>query len=122
MVTEADFRKWEKENRPETDKEKVEQATQKRMVGVAMSQIKSDPRWKLYTDHLVGLREQLVARAEVLAQEILEDDTVDITAKKMERHKLRGRIGGFSDAISFVEVLIDQGEDAAKRIREEENG
>ncbi len=119
-LTEADFRKWEKDNSPEADKEKIEQATQKKMVGSAMSQVKSDPRWKVYADHLIQLRGHLEERVELLAREILEDNTVDIIAKKMERKTLSGRIGGFSDAISFIEVLIDQGENAAKFLTESE--
>ncbi len=122
MVTEADFRKWEKENRPETDKEKVEQATQKRMSGVAMSQIKSDPRWKLYADHLVGLCEALQGRAAGLGADILDKPGSDVVTLKQERLKITGKIEGINTALHFIEVLIDQGEDAAKKMKEEENG
>jgi hypothetical protein len=122
MLTQADFEKWAAEHVDPNKPQHIEQDTQRKFVGVAMSNVKTDPRWKLYADHLEGLRARLEDIRHGVTEKILDTNETDIIPLKLELRFITGRLRGMNDAIRFIEVLIDQGENAAKRLEEEDDG
>jgi len=101
--------------------ENSEQARLLHQVGVAMSGIKSDPRWKLYADHLTGLKEFKEKALSRLTLEIFNVSlkTDDIQTLRVKIHGHQQYILALTESIDLVSRLIDKGEAAKLLIKEE---
>ncbi len=116
MPTEAEFHRLvEKLQREEKKTEKVQNQAQK-AVAVEMSQIKGDPRWKVYEDHVLVLIAHLDTAIEAANKALSSDMSMNSEAVLRYRTLLHGFVEkkkGFQQALTVVDELITKGEDNA---------
>lgn len=113
-----DFTDFTKRKIKEDEEKKAQHAEQRkfqRQVAVVMSEVKSDPRWKVYADHVQAKYEQHLALAHA-AKEKLGDPFTFFTTEENGKLKLlaaynQGKAEGFKSALTIIEDLIDRGKE-----------
>jgi hypothetical protein len=111
---------WIKQSQEEQNGNKASylaQAKLQQVIGVAMSDIQSDPRWKSYCDHLIPMRDKRDSLRTMLERTILES-AGNCEKEKLERQRHLGYCEGLTDAMNLVKSLVDRGEKAAVSIQE----
>ena len=102
-------------------KERRDNLQQTRFVGQAMSEIKSDPRWKSYADHIMGLKEEAQDRSRAAGDLALET-TGDATEHQYAYLKFKERAFTYNHVLQLIEALIERGETATEQLKEIEHG
>ena len=124
MITEEMWQEGLKTNTTQAQrKERHDNLQQTRFVGQAMSEIKSDPRWKSYADHIVGLKDECERRADIQGTAALEEtDPMQSVARKAEYHQFKIRAFAYDHVLKLIEALIERGETATEQLKEIEYG
>lgn len=100
----------------ESNKAKLEvQQRLRHQVSVVMSDVKGDPRWKVYADHILFRKEQFLSRA-TQAKKTLTDPRTFLSQEAYGKLKLEladneGHAGGLQDALDVIKDLIDRGKE-----------
>ena len=94
---------------------RAEQRKFQRQVSVAMSEVKGDPRWKVYADHIQMMFERHSAMAQA-AKDTLGDPLTFLSPEETGKLKLRaaynqGKAEGYSDTLKVIKDLIDRGKE-----------
>ncbi len=90
----------------------AEQQQKRKAVGIEMSQIKNDPRWKVYEDHVLALVEGLDHSISDRQSQMRDDMSLsseDILKLRTQIHGLVERHRGLKWALSIVDDLIVKG-------------
>lgn len=112
---------YREEKRQQAQLEQIDQRRRQRAVAVAMSEIQSDPRWKVYADHIEALRQDYERQTRGYEQALLGHDFLEpkrYGQLKIEQAKANGAAEAFKQALEIIKTLIDRGETAQL---EEEN-
>ena len=80
-----------------------------------MSEVKGDPRWKVYADHIQLLCERHLAMAQA-EKDKLGDPMTFLSPEENGKLKLRaayhqGKAEGYSDTLKVIKDLIDRGKE-----------
>ena len=92
-----------------------DQFTLAHQVSVVMSEVKGDPRWKVYADHILAWKELCSARAESAGKKI-SDVRYFLSPEEYGRLKLetaynQGKTEGLQGALDVIRDLIDKGKE-----------
>ena len=89
----------------------AEQVKHRRNVAIAMSEVKSDPRWKVYADHLEGLKKDREATVESLRGRLetrfLSSNEYGEVMVALAEAKAEAR--AYKTAVDLIVSLIDRG-------------
>ena len=81
-------------------------------VAVAMSEIKGDPNWKIFCDHIESLRQQAEAMTKRLERELLDGMiTADYSHYELKRQLaiFKTRFETYTQCVEIIDVLINRG-------------
>ena len=96
---------------------------QTKFVGQAMSEIKSDPRWKSYADHIQALRNNSIDQRNTEGEFVLTmTDEAGVAHHKQEYLKCRIQAETYTHVLKLIEALIERGETATEKLKEIEYG
>lgn len=105
---------WEdslEENIKKSERTQRESALQTKMVGQAMSEIKSDPRWKIYADHIMSLYNESVKRSKTSGELALESTKEEeAAAHRQDYLTFKQRAFTYDHVLKLLEALIERGE------------
>lgn len=109
MPTLEDLQAWAN-SRPK----KSEKAVERQIihgVAVAMSEIKGDPNWKIFCDHIEPLRQQAEAMAKKIEQELINGPIVaDVSHYEAKRQLAisRTRFETYNQVLGLIDSLINR--------------
>jgi bacillopeptidase F (M6 metalloprotease family) len=112
---------WEMLNEGDLRQQQVakgEQFRQTKFVGQAMSEIKSDPRWKLYADHVQALKEE--AEHSATEQGKLALSMVDTNGTEQHKREYliyKTKSDTYQHVLELLEALIERGETASEQLK-----
>lgn len=115
MLSEVDFKDDWRKAKEKTLAEQAEQRKLQRQVAVVMSEVKGDPRWKVYADHIQAMFERHSAIAQA-AKDRLGDPLTFLPPEENGTLKLKaaynqGKAEGFKGALDVIQNLIDRGKE-----------
>ena len=99
----------------------IEQLKQTKFTGQAMSEIRSDPRWKIYADHIKALEEEAKIRFQHEGEMALEASG-NGTSHHHDYLKFKERAFTYSHVLKVLEALIERGETASEALKGVEYG
>ena len=115
MLDYIDYAPKLKADREKTAAKFREQYKLQHQVAVVMSEVKGDPRWKVYADHIQALFERFLAVSHT-AKERLGDPLTFLSAEETGKLKLQaaynqGKAEGYKGALDVIKDLIDRGKE-----------
>lgn len=124
MITEEMWQEGLKTNTtPDKLRERHDNLQQTRFVGQAMSEIKSDPRWKSYADHITSLKDDAEKQSASRGQSsLINPDPVVAASEKNEYFRYKERAFAYKHVLELLEALIERGETATEQLKEIEYG
>lgn len=115
MLDHIDFKDDWRKAKEKTAAEQAEQRKLQRQVAVVMSDVKGDPRWKVYADHIQAMFERHSAIAQA-AKDRLGDPLTFLSPEENGILKLKaaynqGKAEGLEGALNVIRDLIDRGKE-----------
>lgn len=115
MLDFTDFALEQKRVKERIKARRDEQLKLQRQVAVVMSEVKADPRWKIYADHIQAVYENHLAVAEA-AKKRLGDPLTFMSPEESGKLKLQaaynqGKAEGYKGALDMIKDLIDRGKE-----------
>lgn len=125
MPTEQEFNVLMEEMSKNRKTVEVKQQTQQKAVGIEMSNIKNDPRWKVYEDHVLVLMDRYHAYQTEVENNLRSDMALGSEEILKLRTRLHGhteRLKGYREALDIVDQLIVKGNIAKGELDAETSG
>ena len=118
-----DFALRQKVNREKSQAKLQEQHKLRHQVSVVMSEVKGDPRWKVYADHILYRQELFSGRA-TMAKHALADPRTFLSQEAYGKLKLEavyneGMADGLKHSLDVIRDLIDRGKEPENTSLEE---
>lgn len=115
MLSEVDFKDDWRKGKQKIAAEQMEQRKLQRQVAVVMSDVKGDPRWKVYADHIQAMFERHSAIAQA-AKDRLGDPLTFLPPEENGNLKLKaaynqGKAEAFEGVLNVIRDLIDRGKE-----------
>ena len=115
MLDFVDFVPDIKKHKELAEAKRLEQGNFAHQISVVMSEVKGDPHWKIYADHILAWKELCATRAEGASKKI-SDPRSFLAPEEYGRLKLeaaynQGKAEGLQGALDVIQNLIDKGKE-----------